>query len=405
MLGRALGQLRNRLRETGTKWPGPEAFLEVLGETDPALVEDAERTKAAVPLWLKRSLGAACLVCAGLLAFRLLGPQEHVVSESPSPTPSEQTTAALPSPSPSPTPVSITLSFAGDCTLGMDQSFGYSGSFNAAYDAYGPAYFLQNVQSIFAQDDLTVVNFEGTLTDSDERADKTWAFRGDPAYAKVLSEGSVEAVNLANNHSSDYGEESLTDTKSALDAEEIVHFGFEDTALVEVQGVKVGLLGMYTVYTDDYIPTLQRLIGSLQDQGAQVIVASFHWGFENSYTPEQDQRELAHAAIDAGAHLVIGHHPHVLQGIEEYNGRYIAYSLGNFCFGGNYDPSDYDCIIAQQTFTVSGTQVNTQGQFQAIPCSVSSAADYNNYQPTPAQDSEKERILEKLQDLSDGLSQ
>ena len=275
MLGRALGQLRNRLRETGTKWPGPEAFLEVLGQTDPALVEDAERTKAAVPLWLKGSLGAACLVCAGLLAFRLLSPQAHVVSESPSPTPSEQAAAASPSPSPSPTPVSITLSFAGDCTLGMDQSFGYSGSFNAAYDAYGPAYFLQNVQSIFAQDDLTVVNFEGTLTDSDERADKTWAFRGDPAYAKVLSEGSVEAVNLANTHSSDYGEESLTDTKSALDAEEIVHFGFEDTALVEVQGVKVGLLGMYTVYTDDYIPTLQRLIGSLQDQGAQVIVPAF----------------------------------------------------------------------------------------------------------------------------------
>ena len=82
-------------------------------------------------------------------------------------------------------------------------------------------------------------------------------------------------MNLANNHSSDYGEESLTDTKSALDAEEIVHFGFEDTALVEVQGVKVGLLGMYTVYTDDYIPTLQRLIGSLQDQGAQVIVPAF----------------------------------------------------------------------------------------------------------------------------------
>ena len=76
------------------------------------------------------------------------------------------------------------FTFAGDCTLGMDQSFGYSGSFNAAYDAYGPAYFLQNVQSIFAQDDLTVVNFEGTLTDSDERADKTWAFRGDPAYAR-----------------------------------------------------------------------------------------------------------------------------------------------------------------------------------------------------------------------------
>lgn len=310
-----------------------------------------------------------------------------------------------PSPSPTPESISITLSFAGDCTLGMDSSFAYEGSFNAAYDCHGPSYFLSNVQSIFAADDLTVVNLEGPLTDSDNRADKTWAFRGDADYAKALSVGSVEAANLANNHSSDYGAESLEDTKAALDTENIVHFGFENTAIVEVQGVKVGLLGMYTVYTDDYVPVLQDLIQQLQDAGAQVIVASFHWGFENSYIPEEDQVALAHAAIDAGAHLVIGHHPHVLQGIERYQGRYIAYSLGNFCFGGNYNPSDYDCIIAQQTFTVTGSQVETENQFHAIPCSISSAATYNNYQPTPAESDVKQRILKKLQSLSDSLGQ
>lgn len=305
-------------------------------------------------------------------------------------------------------PVSITVSFAGDCTFGMDSSFSYEGSFNAMYDSNDPEYFLQNVQSIFAADDVTVVNFEGTLTDSEDRADKTWAFRGDAEYAKVLSAGSVEAVNLANNHSSDYGEESLADTKAALSAEGITYFGFEETAILEVKGIKIGFLGLYTVYTDDsYTSQLEARIQELQDEGAAVIIASFHWGYENSYTPEQDQIELAHAAIDAGADLVIGHHPHVLQGIEKYNGHYIAYSLGNFCFGGNYNPADYDCIIVQQTFTVTGADVDIE-PLQVIPCSVSSSSSYNNYQPTPAEGSEKERIFEKLQaisaDLGDGSS-
>lgn len=368
-----------------------------------AIFRSIQRKRAAAGMGLLLSL-LLCTVLAGLAiggrnaSVPAMSSTEEQASISPN-------SSSSPSPSPALEPISITLSFAGDCTLGTDSSFGYAGSFNATYDCNGPAYFLKNVQSIFAEDDLTVVNFEGTLTESNNRADKTWAFRGDAEYAKVLSAGSVEAVNLANNHSSDYGAESLEDTKAALDTENIVHFGFEDTAIMEVQGVKVGLLGMYTVYTDDYLPTLRELIQQLQDAGAQVIVASFHWGFENSYIPEADQVELAHAAIDAGAHLVIGHHPHVLQGIEEYQGRYIAYSLGNFCFGGNYNPSDYDCIIAQQTFTVTGSQVETERQFHAIPCSISSAATYNNYQPTPAENKDKQRILEKLQSLSNGLGQ
>ena len=307
-------------------------------------------------------------------------------------------------PTPTPAPVSITLSFAGDCTLGMDSSFSYNSSFNAYYDAYGPAYFLENVRSIFAADDLTVVNFEGTLTESTGRADKSWAFQGDAQYAQVLTEGAVEAVNLANNHTHDYGAQGFLDTQQALDHCGLVHFGFDDTALVEVKGVKVGLLGLYTVYTDSSYPEILRsLISSLRDQGAQVIVASFHWGMENSDIPEDDQIALAHAAVDAGANLVIGHHPHVLQGIERYRGSYICYSLGNFCFGGNFDPNDYDTVIVQQTFTVTGSQVDTTGGLHVIPCSISSTDTQNNYQPTPAQEDQSQRILDRLRRLSDGL--
>lgn len=298
-------------------------------------------------------------------------------------------------------PVSVTLSFAGDCTLGMDPAFTYASSFNAQYDQEGPAYFFAQVRDIFERDDLTVVNFEGTLTESRDRADKTWAFRGERAYAEVLAKGAVEAANLANNHSSDYGPDSFQDTKEALETAGIATFGYEDTAIVEVKGVKVGLLGMYTVYENEAYPTyLKRAVKALKDRGAALIVASFHWGLERSYVPEADQVALAHEAIDAGAHLVIGHHPHVLQGIEIYRGRYIVYSLGNFCFGGNCDPPDYDCIIFQQTFTITNGVPAEDNEVQIIPCSVSSVSGWNNYQPTPAEGEEKTRILEKLREIS-----
>jgi poly-gamma-glutamate synthesis protein (capsule biosynthesis protein) len=163
-------------------------------------------------------------------------------------------------------------------------------------------------------------------------------------------------------------------------------------------------MGMYTVYEDEgYLQELRDGIQSLQDQGAEIIVCSFHWGLEMDYTPEADQVELAHAAIDAGATLVIGHHPHVLQGVEVYQGRYIVYSLGNFCFGGNSNPPDYDCMIFQQTFTVTDGVPAADEDIQVIPCSVSSSASVNNYQPTPATGSEYDRIWAKLASITQDL--
>jgi len=100
---------------------------------------------------------------------------------------------------------------------------------------------------------------------------------------------------------------------------------------------------------------------------------------------------------------VVGHHPHVLQGIEKYNGKYIVYSLANFCFGGNSNPSDKDTMIFQQTFTIQNQEVEKDDNIQIIPCSVSSESGYNNYQPTPAEGEEKDRIQEKIDQLSSGL--
>ena len=304
-------------------------------------------------------------------------------------------------------PVSLTLSVVGDCTLGTDETFDYATSLNAYYENYGADYFLQNVKDIFSADDLTIANFEGTLTDSDEREDKTFAFKAPASYASILTGGSVEAVNTANNHSHDYGDQSFDDTLAALDDAGIVHFGYDETAVMDVKGIKVGLVGIYELY--DHLEREQQLkdnIAKVKADGAQLIVVIFHWGNETETVPDSNQTTLGRIAIDEGADLVCGHHPHVLQGIETYKGRNIVYSLGNFCFGGNSSPSDMDTMIYQQTFTIDANGVKKDNVTNIIPCSISSAAydGYNNYQPTPAEGDEATRILGKINERSSWIS-
>lgn len=304
-------------------------------------------------------------------------------------------------------PVSLTLSVVGDCTLGTDETFDYDTSLNAYYENYGADYFLQNVKDIFSTDDLTIANFEGTLTDSDEREDKTFAFKAPASYASILTGGSVEAVNTANNHSHDYGDQSFDDTLAALDDAGIVHFGYDETAVMDVKGIKVGLVGIYELY--DHLEREQQLkdnIAKVKTDGAQLIVVIFHWGNETETVPDSNQTTLGRIAIDEGADLVCGHHPHVLQGIETYKGRNIVYSLGNFCFGGNSSPSDMDTMIYQQTFTIDADGVKKDNVTNIIPCSISSAAydGYNNYQPTPAEGDEATRILGKINERSSWIS-
>lgn len=299
----------------------------------------------------------------------------------------------------------VTISAAGDFTLGTDENFDYSTSLPARYEeVQDPGYFLQNVKDIFASDDLTIVNLEGPLTTSEERADKQFSFKGDPSYTEILTSGSVEACNLANNHSKDYGIQGYEDTIANVEAAGIKTFGYERTAIWETNGVKVGLAGVYELAEGmDCQDDMTAAIQSLKDAGADLVIVSFHWGVEKENYPDETQQALAHAAIDQGADLVLGHHPHVLQGIEKYQGKYIVYSLGNFCFGGNKNPSDKDTMIFQQTFTLENGEVVEDDAINIIPCRISSEDDYNNYQPTPAEGEEAQRILGRIQEYSQGF--
>lgn len=168
----------------------------------------------------------------------------------------------------------------------------------------------------------------------------------------------MEAVNLANNHSFDYGTTGFNDTKAALQDAGITSFGYDRTNTYEVDGVKIGLFGVNELDGVEKATSLMKQdIEHLQQDGCAIIVGCFHWGNEGEYEVTSTQVTLAHEAVDAGCDLVLGTHPHVLQGVEYYKQRYICYSLGNFCFGGNTNPMDYRTMIYQQTFPIKNGQL------------------------------------------------
>lgn len=363
------------------------------------------KRKQKIAIFIASVTIAIALFLAGSLIYAVLRPEEKSASTIDTDKVyddlSEQTKEPLKLPMPTPE-VSITISVVGDCTLGTDENFNYARSLNAYYEKNGPAYFLKNVKNIFEADDLTIGNLEGTFTDLKTRADKTYAFKGPAEFVKILTTSSVEAVTLANNHSRDYGAQSLTDTRNTLDSAGVIHFGYDVTKVVEVKGVKVGLVGIYELI--DHTGRAQQVkdnIAKVKSEGADIVIVIFHWGIERDAAPNSHQTMLGRLAIDEGADLVCGHHPHVLQGIETYKGKNIVYSLGNFCFGGNSNPSDKDTMIFQQTFTVTKEGVKDDNVTNIIPCSLSSEKNRNNYQPTPVTGSEAERIMKKIKDRSE----
>lgn len=303
----------------------------------------------------------------------------------------------------SPTPTlpqaqSYILTFVGDCTLGANPSNFYAGVgfVKTVGDDYD--YPFRNVRSYFEGDDATFVNLEGPLTNVGNPADKTHTFRGPTAYSRILTGSSVDAVTLANNHSMDYGQIGYDSTVETLENADIPFVERDKTCLVTLDGgLKIGLYGM--VYYDLDQQAMEAGIAALKEQGADVIIVAPHWGVEGSYQPNQVQIDLGHAAIDAGANIVWGSHPHVLQPMEEYRDGLILYSMGNFCFGGNGAPDDLDSALIQQEVVKTPDGRISLGRRRIVPCAIGSQPGKNNYQPTPMEvDSQSyRRVLEKLE--------
>ena len=290
----------------------------------------------------------------------------------------------------------FTLTFVGDCTFGSTAAnWEYESSFvQVVGEDY--RYPFAKVVDIFENDDFTLANLEGPLTEVGEPMQKQFAFRGLPAYTAILTENSVEAVTFANNHALDYGFEGRKATMEALTEAGVAYGAREQSFLyTTASGLTIG------IYCDDFAFDRAHIadsIASLREQGAEIVVCAFHWGQEQMYTPAQNEIDWGHIAIDAGADIVAGHHPHVLQPVEYYKNGVIFYSLGNFSFGGNTNPTDTDSAILQQEVFRGPDGTMNLGELKVIPVSITSTKGQNNYQPMPLEEGSDayNRVMQKL---------
>ena len=290
----------------------------------------------------------------------------------------------------------ITISFAGDCTLGNDKKVTYFNDMVASQNN-DYSYFFSNVKDIFKNDDYTLVNLETTFTDATSYADKQFNFKGDFEYVNILKEGYIEGVNISNNHTMDYLEKGYNDTIMTLENSKIDYSGDEHIHVEEIDGIRFGFIGFKNANLN--YENINDKLNKIKELNPDIIVASCHWGVEGTHEFTIEQQEIGHYLIDNGVDVVIGHHPHVLQGIEEYNNKYIIYSLGNFCFGGNRNPKDKDTMIVQEKFYFENNElINTE--LKIIPCSISSVSEYNDFKPAILVDDEKQRVLEKVKKYS-----
>ena len=340
---------------------------------------------------LKLVIGIAAavglLVLAALMLLIRFGIIDEEFLSSPSPN-------ATPAPSDAvqtePEHERFTISLVGDCTLEGNRFQSLCG------DDMG--YPFENVREYFENDDATIANLECNFSDALLSSGSLFHFKAPTENADMLVSGGIDFVTTANNHIMDYGQRGLDDTLSALD-ERGIAYGIDGQSVVFTteSGLK---LGIYCGYGGFMISETQikEAIDKLKADGAEYIICALHWGVEGAYRPNAYQKNLAHAAIDAGADLVYGSHPHVLQPTEEYGGGLILYSLGNFSFGGNSFPRDYDSVIVQLTLCRNADGGVSLEACDYIPCSISGSDENNDFRPTPYKKGSKEfeRTMSKL---------
>ena len=300
--------------------------------------------------------------------------------------------------------VIVTISATGDVTIGGDTRKSGKSIFDKQLDREpsGLDFPMENVATLFAQDDMTIVNFEGTLTNTKSATKNTYSFAAPPEYVQVLTSGNIEAVSLENNHVMDHGEAGYADTCQTLANNSIAYSGHLGSVIYTTDtGVSIGMLS-YQTFNGKYpaiYAAIEGDITALRSAGCQLVIVSYHWGEEKDYLPNERQVPLGRATIDAGADLVIGHHSHRMNPIEEYNGKYICYSLGNFSFAGNTKPDDMDTFIFQQRFRVYPDGRAESEGFRIVPCSISSQESVNDFKPTPKEGEAAQAVVDRLMEL------
>ena len=302
----------------------------------------------------------------------------------------------IPRPGETPEQFRIVLSFTGDMLLSSLYGKRAAGNFLDYAAKEGPEYFLQNVRPIFEADDFTVVNLETVLTDRDltpvekETLPAFW-FRGPTANTAILTSSGVEAVSLANNHTGDYGAAGQADTIKAVAAAGLEYGNNERTFYLEKNGYRIAVI-CHGLWSEAQAETIARRVQAAAAESDFQIVF-YHGGAEAVHTPEDWRVRASRRLVDAGADLVLGNHPHVLQPRETYHGAEIVYSLGNFCFGGSRRPKNR--TINYQLILQIEDGVLAETSSELIPCYVHTGAKINNYRPALIEDeAQRRRVLD-----------
>ena len=383
-----------------TQEPAEEAAAEPVEE--PAEAPEAEDEAEAEP-----AMEAVTTVVPPMAAQEeATGETAETPMEEPTEAPTkEPTPESTPEPTPEPTDDGlITLSFVGDCSIGDSYQFkGYGSSYHAMLKENGYAWPFSLVKEYLEADDLTLANLEVAFTTATRHKDKMYNLVADPEHVQVLLEGSVEVVNTVNNHALDFYNVGYQDTLDTLDAAGVAHFGtvnptqedgFDDVIIQEVDGVRIGFIG-YT-YPQIEQELKRRIIPGIQqlkeEEGCDLVVISLHWGKETSMKPVNSQYNCAKAMIEAGADVIWGHHPHVIQPIEFYDNKPIMYSTGNFTFGtmSQVDPSTGIFQLSYEK-TEEGVQLK---RMRVIPCRTQGSPDYRPYELT--EEADRQAVFKKL---------
>lgn len=286
------------------------------------------------------------------------------------------------------------LLFAGDLVLSDNVESFVGNNTRYVFEQWKPG----------AECDVFMVNLEHPITTWTEKVEKKYNFKMHPRYLPTLLDAGITLVTGANNHIADYGVEGIHDTMRYLDSIGVHFVGIgkdireaRKPVILERKGWKLGFLAYFgggdfaaTPKRAGFAPRYARYI--VEDvralrRKADYVAVNFHWGVERAEQPEEWQIQLAHRVIDAGADLIVGHHPHILQGIERYKGKHIAYSLGNFVFGGNTQHT-YDTGVLRVRVAEEGTTV------ELVPVTV------NRWRPVPSNPATKEKVLQMVRNRS-----
>lgn len=295
----------------------------------------------------------------------------------------------------------LIVTVGGDAVIGTrERWWSREDAFPAYIEQYGLGYPFKNLLPIFEADDMTFVNLEGVLK-ADKKGEvttKEFRFRGLPEWTEILTLASIEQVSIANNHYIDYGTAGRDATRAALTEGGIAFSGFEYIHVWEQDGFKIGFGGCReTVYKQNPSIVYQD-VNAMKQAGCDVIIYTCHWGTEYAAKHNDLQEQIAAAATAAGADIVIGGHPHVVQGVDSVGTTPVIYSLGNLMFGGTINMQGYDGMLAQLRLRFrDGEYIGVTVELIPVLTSGSAAENVNDYCPIIAEGEDKARILEKVQ--------